>query len=393
MRRSDNMHAQRNNLPPAGTVAGPAEGGFGSDLAEAVQWTVGGLALLTLIAYQFPGPHQQTIAEVVRVSVSIILEAMPFMLVGALVGGVIEVFVSGERLARLLAGRSVAAVFVAGALGLVFPVCDCAVVPVVRRLLRKGIPVSAAVAFLLGGPLVNPLVAASTLVAYRYNWQIVLARLGIGYAIAVIVGLVMGILFKNQQSLLADGAIQNNHNHDHNHEHDHDEHDHDHEGCCESDHAEPARLAGSWRSRLPTQLVESLRHASDDFLDMGRFLVVGALIAGCLRGAIGQKELVAVATRPGVAIPAMMAFAYLLTLCSEADAFIAAPFNGVAGMHPLVPLSAQMAFLLLSPMLDIKLTLMYTKLFRKRALVVLMILIVTAVFSAAMAFRWLTGGA
>jgi uncharacterized membrane protein YraQ (UPF0718 family) len=257
------------------------------------------------------------------------------------------------------------------------------------------------VAFLLGGPLVNPLVAASTLVAYRYNWGIVLARLGIGYVIAVMVGLVMGLLFKDKQSLLADGAIQDEHNHNHDHDHgddhgDHDHDDHEHEACCESDRAVSARApvaGGSWRSRLPAKLVESLRHASDDFLDMGRFLVVGALIAGCLRGAIGQKDFVAIANQPGVAIPAMMAFAFLLTLCSEADAFIAASFNGLAGVHPLVPLSAQMGFLLLSPMLDVKLTLMYTKLFRKRALAVLVILIVGAVLSAALAFRWITGGA
>ena len=92
--------------------------------------------------------------------VSIVLEAFPFMLLGTLIGGFIEVFVSQETITRFLPERRWWSVFIAAGLGVIFPVCECAIVPVIRRLLKKGVPLSAAIAFLLGGPIVNPLVAA-----------------------------------------------------------------------------------------------------------------------------------------------------------------------------------------------------------------------------------------
>ena len=87
---------------------------------------------------------------------SIVLEAFPFMLIGALIGGLIEVFVSRESLINLLPKNRALSIVFAGLLGIIFPVCECAIVPVVRRLLGKGMPLGAAVAFLLGAPLSIP---------------------------------------------------------------------------------------------------------------------------------------------------------------------------------------------------------------------------------------------
>ena len=138
------------------------------------------------------------------VFVSIVLEAIPFMFVGSLVGGLIEVFVSRDKILALMPEKGRLTVFIAAAAGLVFPVCECAVVPVVRRLVGKGLPLSAAVAYLLAGPIVNPIVAASTAMAYAFDWKIVTLRLSIGYGIAVIVGLLMGRLFKGMNAFAED---------------------------------------------------------------------------------------------------------------------------------------------------------------------------------------------
>lgn len=362
---SDHQH----HSAAAVALDGSAPAKWASDLAEAAQWAVIALAALMLVAYQFEGDHQETIGEVVRVFLSIVLEALPFMLIGALVGGAIEVFVSRQRLSSMLAGRPARAVLVAGTLGLIFPVCECAVVPVVRRLLRKGVPAAAAVAYLLAGPIVNPIVAASTIVAYRsaggggVEWRIVLARLAIGYVVAVGIGLLMGALFRGTSALTDDP-------HDGEHEHG--------PGCgCGHEHAHAVAL--------PARLAAMLRHAANDFLEIGRFLVLGSLIAGVLRGLVSQEAFLAIAARPAVAIPAMMAFAFVLTLCSEADAFVAASFRG------LVPAEAQVAFLTLGPILDVKLLLMYTRLFRGRAMGVLITAIILAVGGGAMAFNLILG--
>lgn len=117
------------------------------------------LATLSLPILAGDNPGVQAFA---LVFVSIVLEALPFMLIGSCVGGLIEVFVNRDKLTALLPRSPWAVTCMAAALGLVFPVCECAVVPVVRRLARKGLPLSAAVAYLLGGPIVNPIVGAST---------------------------------------------------------------------------------------------------------------------------------------------------------------------------------------------------------------------------------------
>jgi uncharacterized membrane protein YraQ (UPF0718 family) len=145
-------------------------------------------ALFLAAAFFFipSGSESSTLNSLAIVFVSIVLEAIPFMLIGSLVGGFIEAFVSRERMAKLLPQKGWLTVCVAAGAGIVFPVCECAVVPVVRRLIGKGLPLSAAIAYLLGGPIVNPIVAASTALAYAFDWRIVILRLSLGYGIAVV---------------------------------------------------------------------------------------------------------------------------------------------------------------------------------------------------------------
>ena len=285
---------------------------------------------------------------------SIVLEALPFMLVGSLVGGLIEVFVSRERLTRHLPRQALALTCVAALLGLVLPVCECAVVPVVRRLTRKGLPLSAAVAYLLGGPIVNPIVGASTFLAYAGDWQIVALRLGAGYAIAVGVGWLMGRLFAQHPALLTDPAG----------------HVHAVDCGCGHDHGP---VLGHGRARLSARLGAALRHASDDFTTVAHFLVIGAAIAALAQTLVEHRAVLEIAAIPFLPAAAMMALAILLNLCSEADAFIAASFRG------LVPVHAQLAFLLTGPMFDLKLLLMYRTLFTRRAIATLAMLILVAV--------------
>ena len=146
-------------------------------------------ALLGLIVFF---RHTAEFATLSITFVSIFLEALPFMLLGALIGGFIEIF----------AARPLPAILLTAALGLVFPVCECAIVPVVRRLFSKGLPLGAGIAFLLGGPIVNPLVALSTTVAYGHDPAIAGYRLASGYLIAVVMGLLIDRFFSRTTALV-----------------------------------------------------------------------------------------------------------------------------------------------------------------------------------------------
>ncbi len=275
--------------------------------------------------------------------VALLLEAMPFMLLGAMAGGFIEVFIPRKWFDRLFKGRGKPAVLIGAGMGIIFPVCECVIVPVIRRLLGKGVPFSAAIAYLLGGPIVNTFVAGSTAVAYQYDWTMVMMRLVCGYIVAVTVAFVMGCFFDRQTGLLLTRTEQG-------------------AGCCSCGHALEQAVTFTGKIRL------AVRYGRDDFFEVGRYLVIGCFIASLLRSMISISTFQNLAATPWLAILLMMALAIILNLCSEADAFIAASFRNV------LPGSAQMAFMVLGPMLDIKLILMYLTVFPKKVIVTLSIL-------------------
>lgn len=283
--------------------------------------------------------------------VSIVLEALPFMLLGTLIGGFIEVFVSREKITRWLPEGRWWSVFVGAGIGIMFPVCECAIVPVVRRLLHKGVPLSAALAFLLGGPIVNPLVAASTAVAYFADWSIVARRMVFGYLVAVGVGFLMGLIFTRAKAVRGDVF---------------------------SDLLPANAAAIPERGKSPALAEKALLavgHAAVDFFEIGRFLVIGAFIAALLQTLVPRQIFAELMSTPALSVLLMMVMAMALNLCSEADAFVAASFRSSQ-----MPVSAQLAFMVLGPMLDIKLIIMYLQILRVRAIVVMTVLTFAAVF-------------
>lgn len=290
--------------------------------------------------------------------VAVVLEALPFMLIGSLAGGLIEVFVPVTLVERVFGRRTLFPTLIAGGFGLLLPVCECAIVPVVRRLLGKGVPFGCAVTFLLAGPIVNPIVAWSTATAYAWSWPMVLLRLGSGYLIAVSIGLLLGRLFAGRDGVLPEIAAAAG------------------DSCgCRHDH-------GQAGTPLPSRLRHALEHAGEDFFSVGRYLVIGAFIAALLRSSVPVETFTGLSDAPWLAIMVMMAMAVALNLCSEADAFIAASFRG------LLPGSAQLAFMVLGPMLDIKLLLMYLGTFRKRVIVALCLAVPLSVLLAMLAVEY-----
>lgn len=358
-------------VTPSRTIPLPVQAGPAPALAASSRgsvWPLLGLVFLAAaLALPLTSRDSAAFGTLSTTFVSIVLEAMPFIALGAILGGIIEVYVSRERVAALLPKRRVPAIFAAGLLGLLIPVCECAIIPVTRRLLGKGVPFSAAVAYLLAGPIVNPLVAASTAVAYAGDWLVVALRLGVGYAVAVCVAMVIDRLFPGTAALLDGRAPAGGHE------------------CCgagscshDQAHQEPRPS----RERL----MRALDHAVDDFLYVGQFLVVGAFFAAVAQTLIERQALVELAEIPALAIGLMMGLAVLLNLCSEADAFVAASFRGV------LPLAAQLGFLVLGPMLDLKLAAMYLGFVTKRAFGTMVLLMIVLVFAAMMAIQLTLGG-
>src|SRR5215213_3576990 len=97
---------------------------------------------------------------------SVLWEAMPFIVLGAVIAGVLEEYLPQQLITRVLPRKVLPAVMVGGLLGLIFPMCECGIVVVMRRLLRKGLPLSCCIAYMLAGPILNPVVLFSTAIAF-----------------------------------------------------------------------------------------------------------------------------------------------------------------------------------------------------------------------------------
>jgi uncharacterized membrane protein YraQ (UPF0718 family) len=372
-------------------------------------WTIAGFAFLLVAAISLIWTHGTEAGSAMGLSfVSIILEALPFVMLGSLLGGLFEVFVSREWVIRRIPERKIYAILVAAGLGLLLPVCECAVIPFTRRLVRKGVPFSTAVAYLLAGPIVNVLVGSATLMAYGWNWHILGARMAFGYAVAVGVALVMDRWFPGHTAL-SDPAMSkavacshgdHDHTHDHDHElasccgHDHDHFHEEHEHAHSHDHAhehthEHSESGGhtlkhthSLPQPLWPRLAEAINHAGDDFIQVGQFLVLGAFVASICQTLIPRHTFLSMSHAPALAIATMMGLAVVLNLCSGADAFVAASFRTV------LPLSAQMGFMVLGPMLDLKLSAMYLSFIKKRAFVALVVLMYSFVFALMLGWHY-----
>ncbi len=283
---------------------------------------------------------------------SVLFEGIPFLLLGSLVSGLVDVFVPAEKMQRLLPKNPAAAIFASGLLGLIFPMCECGSVIVIRRFIRKGLPVSCAVTYMLSAPIVSPIVALSTFTAFRGQNPLMMTamRLGIGFLIAVAAGFIVRQI--PLAKLLQPGVLKEMPNDRR-------------AGLSISpeptgpDFSELAATAGFGR-----KLVFAIQSATADFLDVAFFLVIGTAITSVFNTAIDRSIIDPLATNPPLAIVAMMGLAAAIALCSTTDAFIAASFTAF-------PFAAKLAFLLFGPVFDLKLFWLYGLVFKRRWVVAL----------------------
>lgn len=295
------------------------------------------------------------------IALAIFIEAMPFLVIGALFSAIIEVFISSERLVRIVP-RSIGGGLALGiSAGFVLPTCECGVVPIVRRLMNKGVPPYIAISYMLAAPIVNPVVLASTYIAFRGSFTMVLGRIALAILAASVVGLIAKKLVHVTKAV--------NHAHhgetcDHEHHHHHD-HEHDHHHSNES---------------FLMKIRSALSHAATEFMDMAKFLVLGALIAAAFKTFLPPNILATFTGSLPLSILGMMILAFLLSICSEADAFVAASFVGF-------PPAAQLAFVGFGPMLDLKLIGMYGITFQRKMFVALLLVPFVLIFVAS----WLLG--
>jgi uncharacterized protein len=329
--------------PPAPTPAPsrPASGRFAVGLIAAL------VVFAIVVRLAAPGRFAWLQAALI-VFGSLVIQATPFVLIGAFASATIEVFVPPSSLERLADLPRPLQLPAAGLAGIAFPICECGSVPVARRLIRKGLMPGAAITFMLAAPVVNPVVIASTFVAYRGRgplWTMVVGRFSLGLLVAIAVGWVLGRTSRSDM-LRADA-----------------------DETAEHEHVELGRPEPRWRTFFV--------HLGNDFLFMGRFLLLGAMLAALVQTFLPQSVIGGVAGVPILSIVVMMGLAIVLSLCSESDAFIAASFVQFGA-------AAQLAFLVFGPMVDFKLGALYTGTFRRQVVRTIVVTAFTATLAGAL---------
>ena len=280
----------------------------------------------------------------------LLIEALPFLLIGVLIAAAARWISPGGRWLRRLPEHPLAGPLAGAGLGFALPACECGNVPVARRMLVGGAPLGAALGFLFSAPVLNPIVLASTWAAFPDQPWLLLARpLG---AVAVAVGLALLLRLLPEAQLLRGELLA--------------------ERRLSQPLAELSlleRRTGLLGDAPPAPappprppLEEVLRHGSREFLDLALLLVLGCAIAALVQTFVPRGWLLAVGGAPTLSILALMVLALVVSVCSSVDAFLALSF--AAQVTP----GALLAFLLLGPVIDLKLVGLLGLLFRPRGL-------------------------
>tara|TARA_Y100000589_G_scaffold31670_1_gene26450 strand:+ start:426 stop:1385 length:960 start_codon:yes stop_codon:yes gene_type:complete len=283
----------------------------------------------------------------------LLIEAMPFLLLGVTIAGLARWLVPQSAWVRRLPRHPLLAPIVGALLGFALPACECGNVPVARRLLASGAPLGTGFGFLFAAPVLNPIVLASTWAAFPDKTWLLWARPAGAFAIALALSALLGLI---PESRLLQGALLE-----------------------ERVLSQPLSSLGLLERRTgllgavpvkpepqPESMAPSRRdllsHSTREFLSLLTLLVLGSALAAVVQTWLPRSWLLALGSAPTLSVMALMLLALVVSVCSSVDAFLALGF--AAQVTP----GALLAFLLLGPVVDLKLAGLFTVLLTPRAI-------------------------
>ncbi|MHB8075999.1 permease [Desulfosporosinus fructosivorans] len=286
-----------------------------------------------LIAVPVLELSQTPVNTIINVFLGIMLQSVPFLLIGVIISSIIQIFISKDALRRMFPKQLGWGMLVAILGGFCLPVCDCASIPIFKSLVRKGVPIPVAVTFMTATPVINPVVMLSTYYAFGGNLRIVATRVWLGIIAAVLIGLSFAIWPSRGKVLSGglDGILCNC-------------------GCYEDSES---------ITTLKGKLALFIRHSQAEFFDVGKYLLIGAFVSSVFQTMITKAFSIQSSADFAVSLLVMMGMAFLLSLCSSSDAVVARSFASK------FPLESTMGFLVFGPMMDIKNILMLSSGFSK----------------------------
>ena len=316
------------------------------------------LSAFSLLDFSISSQYMTTLNKFYTVFISILIEGIPFILLGSFVSALIQIYVSKEFIIKVFPHNIFLSCIIAAFAGIVFPICDCGTIPVVKGFIRKKVPTAACITFLLSAPIVNPIAIISTMYAFQDMKSVVIYRILSGIIIAILIGLIMHFFTRDNPNILKTNT--------------------DPLSCeCSicSDSYEYSKAS-----------IDTLRniffHTSDEFFNIGKFMIMGAFISSIFQTIVSFDRNLYFPNDNRTSLLIMILLAFLLSVCSTSDAFIA------KGFLKLFSLNSVMGFLVVGPMLDIKNTLMLFGNFKNTFVLKLIFCIVIISFTVLINFNF-----
>lgn len=288
---------------------------------------------ITSADFQLPNRFQ----DFITLSVSVFVEAFPFLVLGSLLAAAVNTFVSPHTFERILPKNAVARRAVLSVMGFMFPVCECGNVPLSRSLMIQGLKPSEAITFLLAAPVLNPITIWSTWAAFSYDGSIVVSRITATFLIANIIGFLLS-LRKNENDFLTK----------------------DFQATCKAVDAKKSHKKSSI-----SQLSNFASNFTHESFGLVKMLAFGALLAGLIQTAVPREILLNIGSDVVLSIVAMLLLAFLVSICATVDAFFALSFANTFTAGSIV------SFLVFGPMIDIKMLALLKPTFTAKTLVLI----------------------
>ncbi|WP_251860019.1 permease [Clostridium sp. Marseille-Q2269] len=267
---------------------------------------------------------------------SIILESIPFVLISSLTSALIQVFVSEEFITKIIPKNKLLSFLAASLMGFIFPVCECAIVPITKRLIKKGVPVEIAFTFMLSVPIVNPIVLLSTYYAFYSKPSIFILRSILGIIVPICIGFLISKTINSKNSIIKESYYE-------------------YYNLCNCGCSYNNNNFYINNSKFKTVL----EHTIKELFNICKYLILGAFVSTLFQLTISKQSILPIGKNSISSILIMMILAFILSICSEADAFIASTFLNQFTLGSII------SFLILGPMIDIKNALMLFGNFKK----------------------------
>ncbi len=340
--------------------------------------------------------------------ISIILEALPFLLLGSLISAFIQEYISDDFFKKVIPKNPVLGSIVGVILGFFIPACDCAVIPIALRLKKKKVPLNVCISFMLASPIINPVAILSVVYAFKSTMpEIIIWRLIGGVIVSIVVGIIMSIMYKKDEDIFYGNVVIEDGCSHCSHDHSHESHEKEVHSCdCHSDdesknhgkhechcHSEEHECGchdvhhGETKKTFARRMLNVIDHTKADFLDVIKYMILGSVITAVIQILMAKFNITLGANNSILQMIIMMTFAYIVSLCSTADSFIAKTFIYE------ISKSSILAFLIFGPMIDIKNTLYLAEKCKKSFVTkfVIILSLVTFVVSLIIGYKVLGG--